>query len=162
MPKQIYQPQEEKIIINPEEYIVLGERKGHILRDGDKIRYPIANKLYNFSESAEKARAIFYVELIEKYKYPIKKIRLEVEVPRRMPLDWVDIMVYEDDELQKPFLVVECKKDEISGADIEEVLGKAKLFKAKFAAVITEKKRMFFDLANQGDEISDLPVQDKI
>ncbi len=80
--------------------------------DGSKVVYFCCREFSaNFKDPEEKIRAAYFVELILDYNYPQNKIDFEVVVPRRTPEDKADIVVYEDDELKKPYLVVECKKD---------------------------------------------------
>lgn len=126
-------------------------------------------KSYPFSKPEEKVRAEFYSELIYKYKYEPKRIGLEVEVPRRKPSDWADIVVYEDDDGKKPYIVVECKRDGISEAEIkqaiEQVFGNANSLRAKYAIMVAGSVRIAFDVANyppnerEKNIISDIPVR---
>jgi len=152
-----------------EEVIALGEKKGlFVVKDG-RITYKAIKKSYNFKDPEEKVRAEFYLELVEKYKYPAKRIRTEVEVPRRTPSDHADIVVYEDDELKKPYLVIECKKDGITDAEfkqaIEQVFGNANSLRAKYAIVVAGTTRTAFDVAGfkpserEKNVISDIPVR---
>ncbi len=154
---------------NSGEYIKLGEQKGYILCDSGKIKYLVAGKNYNFFNPEEKVRASFYIELIEKYKYPAERIKFEVEVPRRTPSDKADIVIYEDNELKIPYLVIECKKDGITDAEfkqaIEQVFGNANSLRAKFAAVVAGNTRTIFNIAGfkpserEKNVISDIPVK---
>ena len=86
-------------------------------------------------KTRRKVRASYFAELVLDYEYPNKKIDFEVPVPRRKPEDRADIVIYEDTELKKPYLVVECKKDGITDAEfkqaIEQAFGNAKQFKGK-------------------------------
>ncbi|MEW6617985.1 MAG: type I restriction enzyme HsdR N-terminal domain-containing protein [bacterium] len=152
-----------------EEYITTGEQKGLILREGSKVEYQTTGKSYNFSDPEEKVRASFYVELIQKYKYPEKRLDTEVVVPRRKPSDSADIVVYEDDEQKKPYIVVECKKDDISQSEIkqavEQAFGNANSLRAKYAIVVAGNVRIAFDVAGFNPQerdkniISDIPVR---
>jgi len=152
-----------------EEYITTGEQKGYILRDGGKIKYQTTGKSYNFSDPEEKVRASFYIELIEKYKYLEKRLDTEVVVPRRTPSDSADIVVYEDDEQKKSYIVVECKKDGISQSEInqsiEQAFGNANSLRAKYAIVVAGNVRIAFDVAGFNPQerdkniISDIPIR---
>lgn len=77
---------------------------------------------------------------------------LEVTVPRRTPNDWADIVVYEDEAMKKPYLVVECKKDGVTEAEfdqaIEQAFGNANSLKSKLAIVIAGNRKRAFDVAN--------------
>ena len=78
-------------------------------------------------------------------------------------------MVYEDDELKKPYVVVECKKEKITDAEfkqaIEQAFGNANSLRAKFASVIAGTTKTAFDVAGfksserEKNVISDIPVK---
>src|SRR3990167_10960289 len=117
--------------------------KGYISfsADDSKITYHCSRDYTtSFKKPEEKVRASYFAELVLDYEYPRKKIDFEVIVPRRKPEDRADIVIYEDDELKKPYLVVECKKDGITDAEfkqaIEQAFGNANSLSSKFAAVI--------------------------
>lgn len=122
-----------------------------------------------WSDPEEKVRAAFYAELIFNYEYTAQRIGIEIVVPRRTPSDRADIVVYEDDELTKPFIVIECKRDGISQAElnqaIEQSRGNRASLGAPFAGVVSGITRHFLDYTNFGSEekekniISDLPVR---
>ncbi len=92
-------------MMNESEYLKKAIEDRYIEIDSAKNRISYktreGTKSYPFSKPEEKVRAEFYSELIYKYKYEPKRIGLEVEVPRRKPSDWADIVVYEDDDGKK-------------------------------------------------------------
>lgn len=121
--------------------------------DNTKVTYYVSNeKTYRLSDPEEKVRASYFVELVLDYQYPTNKIAFEVAVPRRTPNDWADIVIYDDDEQKKPYLVVECKKDGITEAEfnqaIEQAFGNANSIKSKLAIVVAGNTRTAFDVAN--------------
>ncbi len=121
--------------------------------DYTKVTYHVKNeKTYKLTDPEEKVRASYFTELVLDYQYPTEKIALEVQVPRRTPNDFADIVIYEDEELKKPYLVVECKKDGVTDAEsnqaIEQVFGNANSLKAKLAIVVAGNTRTAFDIAN--------------
>ncbi|MBC6410411.1 MAG: N-6 DNA methylase [Ekhidna sp.] len=121
----------------------------------------------SFKNPEEKIRAAYYVELIRDYKYPAKRIDLEVKVERRTPDDKADIVVYEDDDCKKPYLVVEAKRDGITDAEfkqaIEQAFGNANSKRAKFASVVAGNTRTAFDVGGfksrerERNVIADIP-----
>jgi len=137
----------------------------------NKISYKTREgvKSYPLNKPEEKVRVEFYSELIYKYKYEPKRMGLEVEVPRRKPSDWADIVVYEDDNGKRPYIVVECKKDGISEAEIkqaiEQVFGNANSLRSKYAIIVAGSVRIAFDVANyppserEKNIISDIPIR---
>jgi len=166
-----YKTIKDKIKAEPEAFLQIGINKNYIStsQDKSKIIYVAIDKTYSFKNPEEKIRASFYVELIEKYKYPPERVDTEVVVPRRKPEDKADIVVYEDDELKTPYLVIECKKDKITDAEfkqaIEQVFGNANSLRAKFATVIAGNTRTVFDVAGfkpserEKNVISDIPIR---
>ena len=169
MNNKLYEEKKEEVKVEPEEFLSAGEDKKYITfsKDKSKITYNEINKTYSFKNPEEKVRASFYVELIEKYNYPENRLDTEVVVPRRTPSDKADIVIFEDDEKKKPYLVVECKKDGITDAEfkqaIEQVFGNANSLRAKFAAVVAGHTRTVFDVAGfkpserEKNVISDIP-----
>jgi len=136
--------------------------------DESKITYHCSRDFTtSFKNPEEKVRAYYFTELVLDKHYPKKRINFEVIVPRRKPEDKADIVVYEDDELKKPYLVVECKKDGITDAEfkqaIEQVFGNANSLRAKYATVIAGTTKTAFDVAGfkpserEKNVISDIP-----
>jgi type I restriction enzyme M protein len=151
------------------EVIEIGEKDGLFKVSGKKIEYLTVKKSYNFTDPEEQVRVSFYYELIKKYQYPKELIDLEVIVPRREPTDKADIVVYEDDERKKPYIVVECKKDGISQAEIkqaiEQAFGNANSLRSKYTILVAGNVRIAFDVANFPPEerekniIADIPIR---
>ena len=151
------------------EVIVTGENEGLIRLKENKIEYIAQQKSYKFTDPEEPIRAAFYLELIKKYQYPKERIDLEVLVPRRKPEDKADIVVYEDDDKKKPYLVVECKKDGISPAEInqadEQAIGNANSLRAKYSILVAGSIRIARDIGGfpqqerEKNIIADIPVR---
>ncbi len=153
-----------------EKNIQKGKAKGLISFNEDESRiiyHCSRNYSTSFKNPEEKVRASYFVELVLDYQYPKERINFEVTVPRRTPEDRADIVVYEDDELKKPYLVVECKRDGITDAEfkqaIEQVFGNANSLRAKYAIVVAGTTRTAFDVAGfkpserEKNVISDIP-----
>ena len=156
--------------MNQTDFLHIGEQKGYIqiLNKGTTIHYTAPDKRYRFTDPEEKVRARYYVELIERYQYPETRIDLEVSVPRRTPSDFADIVIFHDDAKQTPYIVVECKKDNISEAEfnqaIEQAFGNCNSLSGHYAAVIAGNTQRFFDvkgypsLERTQNVIADIPV----
>lgn len=138
--------------------------------DESRITYRCSrNFATNFKTPEEKVRASYFVELVLDYQYDVKFLDLEVTVPRRTPEDRADIVIYEDVERKKPYLVVECKKDGITDAEfrqaIEQAFGNANSIRAKFAIVVAGNTKTAFDVAGfkpserEKNVIADIPVK---
>ena len=134
------------------DFIQIGQQNGYIqiLDQGTTIHYVVPDKRYRFKDPEEQIRASYYVELIERYQYPETRINLEVKVPRRTPSDFADIVVFDDDEHQIPYIVVECKKDKISEAEfsqaIEQAFGNCNSLAGELCGVVAGNTRRFFEV----------------
>jgi len=149
-----------------------GKQEGLIaLTDDDaRIIYHCSREYStSFKNPEETVRASYFVELILDYQYPKNQIDIEVTVPRRTPEDRADIVIYEDDDLKTPYLIVECKKDGITDAEfkqaIEQAFGNANSLRAKFASVVAGTTKTAFDIAGfkpserEKNVIADIPVK---
>lgn len=118
--------------------------------DKTKITYKQQQKTYNYKDPEEQVRAEIYLQLIIEYGYLAKRIQLEYIVPRRTPSDLADIVVFEDDLCKTPFIVVECKKQNISEAEfiqaIEQGFGNANSLSACYLWVTTELKSKYYNV----------------
>ena len=155
------------------EYLKKSIKDNYVEVDGvkNKISYQTREgiKSYPFSKPEENVRAEFYSELVYKYKYEPKRIGLEIEVPRRKPSDRTDIVVFEDNEGKKPYIVVECKRDGISEPEIkqaiEQVFGNANSLRGKYAIVVAGSIKIAFDVSSyppserERNVISDIPIR---
>jgi len=135
--------------------------------NGDRIYYP-NGKSYKITDPEEAVRARVLHELLTKYRYPAIRFDTEVYAARREPKLPADIVIYKDDDKDKPFMVVECK----AGAADREVaeakregLGNATLLRAKYLVIECGSFRNVFDLTREPslrriDEntIADIPI----
>jgi type I restriction enzyme M protein len=79
------------------------------LEDGDKyIVYLSQHKRRNYENPEEKTQADAFLRLALIYKYPVKRIRNFVSVQMGSETREADIIVYADDALKSPLIVVEC------------------------------------------------------
>lgn len=149
-----------------------GLEKGLISFNEDKSRITYhCNREYqtSFKNPEEKVRASYFIELIQTYQYPAKRIDIEITVPRRTPEDRADVVVYSDDDCKEPFLVVECKKEGITDAEfkqaIEQAFGNANSIRSQYAAVVAGNTKTAFDVSGfkpnerEKNVIADIPVK---
>lgn len=133
-----------------------GVQLGHVHIDEEKkfITYKHAAKKYRFADPEEQVRAEIYLQLIAEYNYKPGRIRIEVEVPNRVPNMTSDIVVFSDDELTRPYIVVECKKPTVSEAEflqaIEQGFGYANVLQAEYLWVTAGIKSKYYDVKNFG------------
>src|SRR3990170_2186965 len=149
-------------------HIQLGLKKGYLRETNGHILYVACGKKYKAADPEESVRAAFYVQLIEKYQYPPERIDVEVEVPRRTPSDYADIVVYSDDQSKSPFIVVECKREGLSHKEtnqgIEQAFGNANSVRARYAVLVAGTTLIAFDVGafrpgeRQKNVVADLPI----
>jgi len=147
---------------------------GHVVITGEgkteKIKYIAANHSERWSDPEEKVRAEFFAELIYSYQYKPDRMRFEVVVPRRTPSDKADIVVYKDDELKDPYLVIECKRADVSDAEflqaIEQACGNRASLSAPYCGVVAGGTRRFLNFSKgikpqerQKNIIADIPIR---
>lgn len=127
------------------------EEGDYLKIEGNQVTYLTSKIRRNITNPEERVRAEYYLELIKRYKYSDTRIQPNCKVPGRKPDVFADIVVFEDDEKKKPYIVVECKQDGISQAEIrqaiEQVFGYANSLRAKYATVIAGTVRIAFDVA---------------
>jgi len=154
--------------ISSEEFYNAQER-GLIAFHENKIEYCTIKKRYKATNPEEAVRLAFYLELIDRYKYPKERIDLEVEVPGRTPNIQADIVVFEDDPKKKPYIVVECKRDGISPAELDQAekqaIGNANALRSKYCILVAGTIKIARDVAGFPQEerekniIADIPIR---
>lgn len=120
---------------------------------GERVTYNIhQKKSYNWSDPEEWVRARTIAFLVLEKAYTPRSIRTEVVVPRRTPEDMADIVVYEDERCQVPYLVVENKKERLSTRErnqaIEQLFGNANSLRIPIALFDCFGESIFYDVAN--------------
>jgi len=68
----------------------------------------------NYNNPEEKVQAETFLKLILHYNYPVDQIKQFVSVKKFSSTGEADIIVYEDKEHKKPYIVVECKSADVS------------------------------------------------
>ena len=135
---------------------------------GQRIRYIVADHSERYADPEEKVRAELWAELIHRYEYPPERIGIEVNVPRRTPNDFADLVIYEDDDLLSPYMVFECKRSDISDAAfdqaIEQACGNRASLGAKYCGAVAglTRRLLRFDQFPPGERdrnhLTDIPI----
>ncbi|HEX77108.1 MAG TPA: N-6 DNA methylase [Dehalococcoidia bacterium] len=127
--------------------------RGYLEIRDNRVRY-ICRRVYDddFTDPEEPVRAAIYAWLILEREYPNTQIDVEVTVPRRIPADRADIVVYEDARCLQPYLVVETKERGIGPTElaraIEQAFGNANSIRAKYALFDNLDSSRLYDVAN--------------
>lgn len=151
----------------------------HALADGhaeitgegrsERILYVVAGRSERWSDPEEKVRAELWAELIYKYEYDPELIGFEVNVPRRTPNDFADLVIYQDDAKKMPYFVIECKRADISDAAftqaIEQACGNRASLGAMYCGAVAGSTRRLlrFDKyppsERERNHLADIPVR---
>jgi len=129
----------------------LGVKEGLIKIKDSRIEYSAQRKSYDLTDPKEQVRARTYVTLTTSYKYPPHRMALDVEPSEELGFAHhaADIVVYEDDKLEVPFLTVEVrgtsKSSEIEAAKFEG-LEKAGVLEARFLLLVCGEVELAYDL----------------
>ena len=109
------------------DYIQLGLDNGYISfnEDRSRITYIYQNKERNYNNPEEKVQAETFLRLIIDYHYPVGRIRHYVSVTMGREVKEADIVVYDDDLCLIPYILVECKRQEVSEAEFQQAIEQA-------------------------------------
>jgi type I restriction enzyme M protein len=107
--------------------IETGIQKGLIRFDEEMnfITYISQNKKRNYNNPEEKVQAETYLTLILNYNYPDNRIRQYVPVQMGSETKEADIIVYADDACEETYILVECKKEDISDQQFKVAVDQA-------------------------------------
>ncbi|MFN3851676.1 MAG: N-6 DNA methylase [Spirosomataceae bacterium] len=121
------------------ELIKEGIEKGIIKFDETQkfITYTFQNKKRNWSNPEEKVQAEAFCKLVLFYGYSEKRIRLYEPIKMGSTEKEADLIVYSDDELTQPYIVVECKNEDVTELEFQEAVKQA--FSYAFALAGTTK-----------------------
>lgn len=96
-----------------------------ISEDEKTITYCYQNKKRNYNNDEEKVQAETFLKLIFIYGYSEKRIRHFVPVKMGTATKEADMIVYNDDDCLEPFIIIECKKPDVSELEFEEAIRQA-------------------------------------
>lgn len=122
-----------------------------ILEDWKRIIYKNTknwNHKEKFTDPEEQVRAEFYVNLLGKYQYESKDIAFEVEMPKRVPNQFADLVIYEPNT-NNAYFVIEFKKADISDNEFEQAVKQWiwnwRILNAKYYGTIAWNTSRFFE-----------------
>lgn len=96
-----------------------------ISEDLSTITYLNQNISRNYNNPEEKIQAEVFCELVLKYNYPVEQVKQYVKVTVGSDVKEADIIVYNDKECKKPYIIVECKKAAISEQEFKQAVRQA-------------------------------------
>lgn len=142
--------------------------KGIISFDSEQkyITYTHQNKKRSFQNPEEKVQAETFCKLILQYGYPEKCIQQFVSVKMGVSDKEADIVVYNDEECTKPYIIAECKSEDISELEFQEAVKQAFSYAhalagtSKYVWVTKGNKEEFYKFdkeKNTKEPISEIP-----
>lgn len=150
-------------------YIEEGVKKNLISFDADEknITYNLKDpKKRRYTDAEEKIQAKIFCRLVLEYGYSEKRITINESVTMGSSRKEADIIVYNDDALTKPHIVVECKKEDISEAEFKQAVLQAFAYShalagtTKFIWVTKGDKDEYYKFdknTNKREEEADIP-----
>ena len=151
-----------------ESLIQQGIAKGLISFNDDKSRitYVHQKKGRDYNTPEEKVQAETFLRLILDYNYPVKRIKQFVPVTMGRDIKYADIVVYADDMCLTPYILVECKRQEVSEAEYQQAIEQAYSYafalpsNVKFVWVTSGIKSDYFEVdksQNTRNQLPDIP-----
>ena len=133
-----------------------GIRNSTIVIDGDKITYNIGGrgKTYMYTHPEERIRAVAILSLIFEYGYMPSRIQTEVEMPRRVPDQFADIVVFRDDARKDPYITIEVAAPDLSSSEwdqkVEQLFGNANVLKSTYGFCFNGKDKRCWKVEGHG------------
>lgn len=147
--------------------INVGIKQGLISIDKETnyITYIYQNKKRNYNNPEEKVQAETFLSLVVNYGYPVERIRQFVPVQMGSETKEADIVVYNDDKHEQPYILVECKRDDITDQQftvaVEQAYSYAIAEGAKYVWTTSQIQNQYYEVPEKKPksriEIPDIP-----
>jgi len=144
-----------------------GIEKGLIRFDEDRnfITYIHQNKKRNFNNPEEKVQAETFLTLILIYGYPVNRIKQFLSVQMGSETKEADIAVYSDDDCHETYILVECKKEDLTDQQFNIAVDQAYSYAvaegAKYVWTTSRIKNQYYEVPDKKPksriEIPDIP-----
>ena len=134
--------------------------------DKSRITYTHQNKSRNYNNPEEKVQAEAFLQLIFTYGYKSERIKMFVPVTMGREIKEADIIVYNDDDCLEPYILVECKKEEVSEAEFSQAIEQAYSYAfalpgdVKYVWVTSKIRQEYFEVdktKNSRNRLPDIP-----
>ncbi|MEA4851863.1 MAG: type I restriction enzyme HsdR N-terminal domain-containing protein, partial [Paludibacter sp.] len=122
-----------------------------------QICYIHQNKTRNFQNPEEQVEAEAFLRLIFDYGYTPKRIRLYVPVQMGAETKEADIIVYQDDDCLRPYILIECKRQDISEPEFVQAIEQAYSYAyalpndIKYVWITSGLRNEYFEVDKQQD-----------
>jgi type I restriction-modification system DNA methylase subunit len=140
---------------------------GLIRFDEDKnfITYIYQNKKRNYNNPEEKVQAETFLTLVLIYGYPVNRIKQFLSVQMGSETKEADIAVYSDDDCHDTYILVECKKEDLTDQQFNIAVDQAYSYAvaegAKYVWTTSRIKNQYYEVPDKKPksriEIPDIP-----
>ena len=147
--------------------IEAGIEKGLIKFDEDRnfITYIYQNKKRNYNNPEEKVQAETFLTLVLIYGYSEKRIKQFVSVQMGSETKEADLIVYNDDKHEETYILVECKKEDLTDQQFNIAVDQAYSYAvaegAKYVWTTSRIKNQYYEVPDKKPksriEIPDIP-----
>lgn len=144
-----------------------GIEKGLVRFDEDRnfITYVHQNKKRNYNNPEEKVQAETFLTLVLIYGYPENRVKQFVTVQMGAETKEADIAVYSDDKCEETYILVECKKEDITEQQFNIAVDQAYSYAiaegAKYVWTTSRIKNQYYEVPDKKPksriEIPDIP-----
>ncbi|MBK6485032.1 MAG: restriction endonuclease subunit M [Chitinophagaceae bacterium] len=144
-----------------------GIEKGLIRFDEDRnfITYIHQNKKRNYNNPEEKVQAETFLTLVLIYGYPENRIKQFLNVQMGSETKEADIVVCNDDECEETYILVECKKEDLTDQQFNIAVDQAYSYAvaegAKYVWTTSRIKNQYYEVPDKKPksriEIPDIP-----
>jgi type I restriction enzyme M protein len=144
-----------------------GIEKGLIRFDEERnfITYIHQNKKRNYNNPEEKVQAETFLTLVLIYGYPENRIKQFIPVQMGSETKEADIAVYSDDDCHETYILVECKKEDLTDQQFNIAVDQAYSYAvaegAKYVWTTSRIKNQYYEVPDKKPksriEIPDIP-----
>lgn len=146
-----------------------GIEKGLIQFDEDRnfITYVHQNKKRNYNNPEEKVQTETFLTLVLIYGYPENRIKQFISVQMGSETKEADMIIYKDDLCDAPYILVECKKEDINDQQFNIAVEQAYSYansgnvQEKYVWVTSKIKNQYYEVVQERPvnriEIPDIP-----
>lgn len=133
--------------------------------DRNFIIYVHQNKKRNYNNPEEKVQAETFLTLVLIYGYPENRIKQFIPVQMGSETKEADIVVYNDDECEETYILVECKKEDLTEQQFNIAVDQAYSYAiaegAKYVWTTSRIKNQYYEIPDKKPksriEIPDIP-----
>jgi len=129
------------------------------------VTYIHQNKKRNYNNPEEKVQTYTFLQLVLIYGYPVERIKQFVPVQMGSETKEADIIIYNDNACEETYILVECKKEDLSDQQFNIAVDQAYSYAiaegAKFVWTTSRLKNQYYEIPDKKPksriEIPDIP-----